>query len=234
MRIAPPDPERATRAWQRAAALDGGRAAGIGEADQPKLADISVTFSADDDPELTVLLDGSEISLGTKSVPPGEHAVVTMRRRRVLWANWVSFADKEIVRVPSFRPADCSSGDLDAARMENRFVHASGVACGGWIAATPWAAGSIRVALCEKNHCGPWVVWQTHATSLTPILPPKKHHLHKASPWVAVAAVALAAVMITGITLVAAGVFDAPPHETQFVGGGLKSSSIPIIPVGSP
>jgi hypothetical protein len=77
-------------------------------------------------------------------------------------------------------------------------------------------------------------VWQSQPASLTPVLPAPKSKHHKTSPWIAVAAVALAAVMITAVTLVAAGVFDAPPHETQFVGGGVKSSSIPNIPLGSP
>jgi hypothetical protein len=231
MRISPTDPDRAARAWQRAAELDGGRAAGIGEADHAKLADVEVTFSSDDDRGLTVLVDGEPISLGTKRVPPGEHAVVTMRRGRVLWANWVSVSDQEIVRVPSFRPADCTSDDLEAARLEKRSIYANGVSCGAWIAATPWSGSAIRVAQCEGEHCGPWVIWQTHASSLAPVLPPHHRESHKkSSPWIAVAAVALAAAMITGITLVAAGVFDPPPHQTEFVGGGVKTSSLPNIP----
>lgn len=230
MRISPADPDRAARAWQRAAELDGGRAAGIGETDHPKLPDVEVTFSADDDRDLALLVDGANISLGTKRMPQGEHAVVTMRRGHVLWANWVSFADHEIVRVPSFRPNDCSTGDLDSVRLEKKSIEANGVSCGGWIAATPWIGSSIRVAQCEGEHCGPWVIWQSHASSLAPVLPPHHREHKKASPWVAVAAVVLAAAMVTGITLVAAGVFDSPPHETQFVGGGVKTSSIPIIP----
>jgi hypothetical protein len=230
MRILPTDPDRAARAWQRAAELDGGRAAGIGETDHPKSADVEVTFSSDADRDLTLLIDGAKISLGTKQVPRGEHAVVTMRRGRILWANWVSFADHEVVRVPSFRPTACSTGDLEAARLEKNVVKADGVSCGAWIAATPWSGSSIRVAQCEGEHCGPWVVWQSHASSLAPVLPPHRREHKKASPWVAVAAVVLAAAMVTGITLVAAGVFDSPPHQTEFVGGGVKTSSIPNIP----
>jgi hypothetical protein len=230
MRISPLDPERAARAWQRAAALDGGRAAGIGETDHPKLPDVAVTFTADGDRDLTLLVDGAEISLGTKQVSPGEHAVVTMRRGRILWANWVSFADRETVHVPSFPPVDCSTDDLDSVRLQKRSIDAKGVSCGGWIAATPWSGSAIRVAECEGERCGPWVIWQTRASSLAPVLPPRRPGHKKTSPWIAVAAVVLAAAMVTGITLVAAGVFDSPPHETRFVGGGVKTSSVPNIP----
>ncbi|MEO7111268.1 MAG: hypothetical protein ABI183_12590 [Polyangiaceae bacterium] len=230
MRISPPDPDRAARAWQRAAELDGGRAAGIGETDRPKLPDVAVTFSTDGDRDLTLLVDGAEISLGKKQIPPGEHAVVTMRRGRILWANWVSLADQETVRVPSYRPVECTTDDLDSARLERRAINANGVACGAWIAATPWSGSAIRVAQCAGERCGPWVIWQTHASSLAPVLPPHRPGHKKSSPWVAVAAVVLAAAMVTGITLVAAGVFDSPPHETHFIGGGVKTSSIPNIP----
>jgi hypothetical protein len=157
-----------------------------------------------------------------------------MRRGLILWANWVSFADHEDVHVPSFRPSACSTGDLEFARLEKRSIDAEGVSCGAWIAATPWSGSSIRVARCEGEHCGPWVIWQTHAPSLAPVLPPHRREHKKTSPWVAVAAVVLAAAMVTGITLVAAGVFDSPPHQTEFVGGGVKTSSLPNIPVGSP
>jgi hypothetical protein len=230
MRISPTDPDRAARAWQRAAELDGGRAAGIGETDHPKLPDVEVTFSADGDRDLRLLVDGSEIPLGTKQMPQGEHAVVTMRRGRILWANWVSFADHETVRVPSFRPVDCSTDDLDGVRLEKRSIHANGVSCGAWIAAAPWSGSAIRVARCEGERCGPWVIWQSNASSLAPVLPPRHREHRKSSPWVAVAAVVLAAAMVTGITLVAAGVFDSPPHQTEFVGGGVKTSSMSNIP----
>ena len=96
MRISPTDPDRAARAWQRAAELDGGRAAGIGETDHPEG---RRTLRSPFQPTAIAIsrcsIDGTDVPLGTIDAPPGEHAVVTMRRGRVLWANWVSFADHE-------------------------------------------------------------------------------------------------------------------------------------------
>ncbi|MEO8878095.1 MAG: hypothetical protein ABI461_21060 [Polyangiaceae bacterium] len=232
MRISPPDVERAARAWQRAAGLDGGRAAGIGETEVPKLADVGVTFSADDDDAATILVDGTAIKLGQTRLSPGEHAVVTKRQGHVVWASWVSVGDHEVVRVPVFRPTECSAEDLAVARgiPAKKSIDAHGVTCSDWIAASPVGASALRIARCEGEHCGPWQLWQSHAASLAPVLPIHRHPKPKVAGWVVVGAVVLAAAMITGVTLVAAGAFDGPPHETKFVGGGVKTSSLPIVP----
>ena len=169
--------------------------------------------------------------MGETKLSPGEHAIVSKRRDRVSWAGWVSVADRQIVRVPAFHPQKCSADDLSLARMdaENKPIDASGVACGEWIAASMSGPSTLRVSLCEGEHCGPWVLWQSHASSRAPVLPSGERK-HKTSAWLVVGAAVLAAVMITGVTLVAAGAFDAAPHETKLVGGGVKTSSFPIIP----
>ncbi len=224
MRIDPVDPERAARAWQTAAALDGGRAPGIGETAAPRPAEITAAFQFVVDPNFHVYVDGVAIAPGPGKFAPGEHAVVAERDGRVVWADWVSISSGVTVVVPSFGSAACTMADLAHASGDRSGVDARGVTCERWIAAVPVGPSSVRVAVCERNACGPFVTWQTHNGPLGPILPPRKHE-SKTPFWIGVTAVSVVAVIAaTSIALVATGAFEPAPHETKFVGGGVKTA----------
>lgn len=226
MRIAPVDPERAARAWQEAAALDGGRAAGIGEAGAPRPAEISVAFELAAGAGTEVRVDGALVAAGPAHIAAGEHAVVASRDGRVVWADWVSIvANGAVVVVPSFGPRPCSTGDLDHARGNGDRIDGAGVACARWVAAVPQGSSAVRVAVCERSRCGPFVEWQSHGGALAPILPPEHEKHSKAPLWIGVTAVGVVAVIAaTSIALVASGAFEPAPHETKFVGGGVKTA----------
>lgn len=224
MRIEPIDRERAARAWQIAAALDGGRAAGIGETATPRPADVTAVFEFAADSDLRVSVDGVAIAPGPGKFAPGEHAVVAERSGRVVWADWVSISAGVDVVVPAFGPGSCTSGDLVRARGDRDGIDAHGVTCERWIAAVPVGASSVRVAVCERDACGPFVMWQVHGGALGPVLPPRKH-VDKTPLWIGVTAASVVAVIAaTSIALVATGAFEPAPHETKFVGGGVKTA----------
>lgn len=224
MRIEPIDRERAVRAWQIAAALDGGRAPGIGETAAPRPADVAAAFAFDADPDLRVSVDGTPIAPGPGKFAPGEHAVVAERNGRVVWADWVSISSGIDVIVPSFGPASCTNADLARARGARDGVDARGVTCERWIAAVPAGSSSVRVAICERDACGPFVTWQAHGGPLGPVLPPRKH-VDRTPLWIGVTAASVVAVIAaTSIALVATGAFEPAPHETKFVGGGVKTA----------
>jgi hypothetical protein len=217
-RIAPTDPERAERAWLRAAALDGGRAPGIGEpgaAGAPKTVNVPLTGAGNAD----VTLDGASLAFGATSiaVAPGEHAVVVRSRSTgaIAWAGWVSVGDGSRIELPSARPSSCSAGDLALA---------TGIRCPRWITAAPAPrTGFVTVAVCEGDRCGPRV--EFGRVDYTPAIAqhgPERSRLPAWLPWTLVAVGVVAA---TGITLYAAGAFDEPQKETRFVNGGIRTTS---------
>lgn len=229
MRIAPIDVDRAARAWAMAAALDGGRAPGIGETRAPVPARITATFDWSDDAAVKITVDGTPITRGPKQIAAGEHAVVVERDDAIVWADWVSIAAGSTVRLPNFAAPACSRPDFALAKSVKSGIDASGVRCAHWVAAIP-AAGGVRAAICEGGECGPLVLWQLHSGALVPITPPPKPD-KKSGVWIGVVAVGVVVVVaVTSLALAASGAFDAAPHETKFVGGGLKTTSDAFIP----
>ena len=224
LRIEPIDKERAARAWQIAAALDGGRAPGIGEAAAARPADVGAAFEFRAEPDLRVTVDGVAIAPGPGKFAPGEHAVVAEQDGRVVWADWVSISSGADVAVPSFGPSPCTSAELARASGDRDRIDARRVTCERWVAAAAVGASSVRVAVCERDGCGPFVTWQVRGGPLGPVLPPRKH-VDKTPLWIGVTAVSVVAVIAaTSIALVATGAFEPAPHETKFVGGGVKTA----------
>jgi hypothetical protein len=221
------DEERAKRAWQRAAALDGGRAAGLGEKDfdAPERVAARVRVEGPGD----VRLDGVPVADGKVTCAPGEHALVVVRADgAVAWADWVSIAaGTELSVSPPTAPA-CSGADVASARLEGDGVDAGRVRCARWVAAVPGAKGAVRVATCERGACGPLVEWRVLSSgpwTLGP-LPARPGDEHGKGP--AWATWTLAGVGVAGTVaavLAASGAFKSAPTETRFVNGGVQVRS---------
>ncbi len=225
-RLPPSDPERASLEWQRGAALDGGRSAGVGERAAPREGDIDAALAIAGDGQ--ALLDGRPASAGPLRVARGEHQLVVEHAGRVLWAEWVSFAPSATVRVAVPEPVPCSSEDLARATIQGGAVHANSVRCGAWVAVGEGSrAGSLLVATCEGGTCGTALEWSSGLPSSGP--PPgdgvaPAHHWPTWATWTLVGAgVALTAV---GVTLAATGAFHSSPSEVQFVSNGLHTSGL--------
>jgi hypothetical protein len=216
-RIEPKDLDKAADAWNRAAALDGDRAPGVGETAYPRAnagSTIETTLVVEGgagEPVL-VYLDGVRTEPGAIRCAEGEHQIVAMHERGVAFAAWVTVSRGAPVHVALPLPPVCSSDDL-AARASH------GVRCPRWVAATPLADGA-RIALCTGDRCGP-------ADRVTVPLPKD----HGDGPdkkwwpaWVTWSAVGVGAVALTGVVLWAAGAFDGPERSTRFVSGGVREA----------
>ena len=228
MRIAPMDADRAEKAWARAAALDGGRASGVGEprsgAPSPTVkATLAMTMSA----TMVVTIDGVVIAPGPIERAAGTHQVVVTRDGKTAWAAWVTIADGAVVTVPDLAGAACSTDDVAHARFTGDGVDAHGVRCPRWIAALPFGAitagagSTIRVASCERERCGPLLAWRAPRGGDFIPAPPGVPPVHWPA-WGTWTLVGAGAVAVGVVVLVATGVFAPTRTETRFVNGGIK------------
>jgi hypothetical protein len=240
MRIEPRDEARAQSAWQDADALDGGRAAGVGESAFPKRAraSASVVLHAAEGRNVVVRLDGAPLA-GKPSgggrvtyaidAPAAEHQLVVYLDGEPVFASWVALAAGAgpaltgiDVRLPD--GGACAAASFGGVAREGGAVRASGVTCARWVAATPGEnRGSVFVARCERDACGPLLEWRTEGLTPGPAIPSTK-----ARPWPAWATwtlVGFGAATATAITLVATGAFESRPSEPRFVAGGVRIES---------
>jgi hypothetical protein len=218
----------AAAAWRRAAALDGGRAAGLGEQaiDAPLAVHVRLVVTGDARGS-EVRIDGERVESGELTRAAGEHDVVVARADgTVTWAAWVPFADGDDVRVFARSPRGCSRDDVGRARIEMDQVDANGVGCARWVAAESLGDGSLRVATCEASRCGPLVEWHARLPG-GPVLPvePPRSDARGLPTW---ATLTLAGVAVGGAALaavLATSAFKPAPTETRFVDGGLQIHS---------
>lgn len=224
-RIAPLDSDAADRAWVRAEALDGGRAAGVGE--QPASAhpaDATIALSLDP-PGATPWLDGRRSGGGAIGTHAGPHALIVTWDDTPVWAGWIETpaGSSELhVAVPS--PPACSTGDVGRARAVGGAVEAGPVRCPSWVAALAGPrAGSVVVAMCEPGRCGPLLDWNAPASWTW--TPPPETPKAGWPTWATWGLVGAGAVIATGVVLVAAGAFKAGPNETRFVDNGIKTQA---------
>ncbi len=228
MRIAPIDAERAEKAWARAAALDGGRASGVGEPRAGAAAPtVKATITMSAGTTLVVTLDGVAITAGPIERAAGTHQLIVTRDGTTAWAAWVTFAEGATVAVPDLAGAPCSTDDVARARFTGDGVDARGVRCPRWIAALPFGAvtegagTTIRVASCERERCGPLLEWRAPRGGDFIPAPPGVAPF-KWPAWGTWTLVGAGAVAVGVVVLVASGVFAPTHNETRFVNGGIK------------
>jgi hypothetical protein len=219
-RVSPVDAERAALAWRGAAALDGGRAAGIGEGALAKPApEVSVTLAFDGEGD--ALLDGVPVKAETLKRGEGDHQLVVLRDGRIIWAEWVSFAGGSNVRVVLPRPPPCSREELRRVTLREGSVRAGGVRCQEWVVATPVVGSrhpAVLVASCRADRCGPLLEWGVGEAVPLPTVTGHGQGWPAWATWTLVGAGVLGA---TAVTLVAAGVFRSSSTVTSFQEGGL-------------
>jgi hypothetical protein len=219
------DTIRAERAWARAAGLDGGRAAGLGETATPVAPAITASIAVGGDARAVRLwLDGRSVAPGEVRTTEGEHALAMVTLDGgVAWADWVSFAQGTLVRLTAPEAPACSADDVAHATLDGDVVAAAGVRCAAWVAAVE-TQGELRVARCAAGTCEALSTWQAMTLPLprgpvAPLAADVKFHWPSWATWT-----------LTGVTVVGAGVAIAAaagafkttaPQETQFVNGGL-------------
>lgn len=224
LRLEPRDPERAARAWQRAAGLDGGRVAGIGEHDAAIVAPVKATLVIEAHGDFEARLDGVEVHPGSIVSAEGEHALVVSQGGAPRFAAWVAIAADTTVRVGLGGPPTCSTDDVGRAHIVEDNVRADGVRCARWIAALPaGAAGSLRIATCEGARCGPLVAWRVEvAISPTASQPRAEPPKKKLPTWATIALLGAGVVATATVAILVSDAVKKPDPETRFVNGGVK------------
>ena len=240
-RVEPRDDARAQIASQDADALDGGRAAGIGEVTFPPRPRSAITFTVAgaggrapvtrlDGVELAGALEGGALSYPAE-VAAGEHQLVVSLDGEVAFASWVSIAPAPAgsphLTIPIRIGEDgaCSAGATAGVTRDGDVVRAANVACEHWVAAAPAERrGAVLVARCERNACGPFLEWRSASSfAAGPAAePPNLRHGGAWPAWATWTAVGVGAAVATTITLVATGVFESRPTEQRFVAGGVR------------
>ncbi len=220
-RLEPRDPARGDAAWRRAAALDGGRVAGVGEiaaSAEPKVRARIVVDGASE--QAIVLLDGAPIA----DRPAGEHVLTVSEGGALRFASWLSTAPGAEVRVQISGAPACSSGDVESARLDDGAVRADGVRCSSWIAVAPMGT-ALGVASCEGGSCGPLAEWRVGPPVALQEGPTEEPAIRHWPGWATGALFVTGVLVATGVTLAATGAFDKSRSESRFVNGGLKIQS---------
>lgn len=225
LRIDPRDEPRAERDWAAAAALDGGRAAGLGEpARAAALTAPAVDITLDADGSAELLLDGVHTTRGGLKTVAGEHQLLAVDDGRIVWGAWITVDAGTVVRVGLPRPPSCSRGDFRGVALHDGDVLAGDVHCGTWIAGDARSKDVLRVAVCEAARCGTWIEvrpWDREPRTVPPV--PAHHGFPAWATWTLVTAGALAT---TALVLWGAGVFDPRPTVVQFTQGPVQPQSL--------
>jgi hypothetical protein len=228
LRVEPRDEARARAAWETASALDGGRVAGVGEVDFPARPRVKTEFILESPQaeHLTVRIDGRRVTPTAKGrfevdLAPAEHQVLASLDGRMLFAAWIATAaNPSPIRVPITEDA-CSRDELEHVARAGDRVQAAGVTCPAWVAVAPGEHGSVFVAQCQGETCGPLLEWRTERFGATgPPQPPSRSIAWPA--WATWTLVGIGAATATSMALIATGVFETRPVETHFVVGGVR------------
>ncbi len=233
LRVEPRDEGRARTAWEDAHALDGGRVAGIGETSFPARPPVAATILVTGDPRMVVRLDGSPLAPGSRDatttrynvdVAPAEHHLAATVDDRVVFASWIAVAGGTAgapISVHASTGALCSRDPFGDVKREGDEIRATGVSCPEWVAAHPGSRrGSVLVARCERDSCGPLLEWRLERFALSG--PPQPSPKPGWPAWATWTLLGIGAVAATSVAVVASGVFETRPVEPRFVVGGVR------------
>lgn len=235
-RVEPKDEARAAEAWRAAYALDGGRVAGIGEADlgPRKRTPATIVVEGVRGRPVVVRLDGApltpkETASGRATyeteLAPAEHQLVASVDGRPVFASWIAVpaaGPTAPIEVHLASGGACTRDAFVSVTREDGHVRAPGVACPRWVAALPVdRAGAVLVARCEGDACGPLLEWRIERYGSSG--PPQALGPRSTWPgWATWTLVGFGAATAAAVTLVATGVLEARPVEQRFVAGGAR------------
>jgi hypothetical protein len=117
----------------------------------------------------------------------------------------------------------CSRAQLAGVRRIDATsqVVATGVSCPRWIAASAGERrGSVMVASCERDRCGPLLEWRVERRVLPEAPQPPTQRRWPA--WATWTLVGIGAATATSVALIASGVFEGRAVEQRFVVGGAR------------
>ncbi len=197
-RLDPADPARAERHWRAAAALDGGRTAGVGEptiVGAPESAPFTLDVSGGE--RADIRLDGEPIAHGDHTAGPGVHQLVAKVSGEVVFAQWVTVTRGGAVHVALPTAEPCSRSDVTSAVVR----------CPSWVSVRAGdRANTFVVRTCAGAECGPEIIvapW----TAIPGDAIAAHHGLPKWAVWTLIGTGVVAAGVAAGI----AGWFALPP-----------------------
>jgi hypothetical protein len=189
----------------RRTALEGTRAPAFGaplsRVPTPEPASVTlVGLGAEDELELDAAPLGAVRQV---SLVPGLHHARVWRRGRLVFAAFLELAPQQTsLELSAPRLVACSSEDLADAAGDAPLGH---VACERWARVRAEQPG-IGVALCEHQHCRPFVHWQLSAAS--PFAPIPIDRAPALPAWATLTIAGAAALVTTGLVLWQAGAFE--------------------------
>jgi hypothetical protein len=222
--VAPKNEARAEAAVREARGLDGGRASGIGEGEEPETPLAMVELDLDGAEHGEILIDGRPRTPAKKDsslrasvlVSPGRHHVVLTVGGRPVWAAWTFATTGSRLTVPSLR-LSCSRDDFAGVELRGSNVLASQVRCDEWVAARR-SQSALFVARCSGDHCGPLVEWRVRLPD-APLVP--RYEDRRVPAWATWTAIGAVAAVVAGVVLVGSGALETPPQTTRFSYGGV-------------
>lgn len=221
-RVEPHDDGRAKRALAAADALDGGRAAGLGESESTKPAAIDITLDVTADADVSYWFDAHTAAAGKLRAVPGEHHLMAISRGRVRYADWVTVVDGARLVLSVEGSAPCSTDDLSRATFSQQTgtVEGSGVRCRAWVAASPTPRG-VRASLCRGSTCEPPGFFPVTVPRWPPLDEPKPG---KGIPaWLTWSIAGVTAIGAAIGILAATGIFAPTDRRIIFQQGGVRA-----------
>ncbi|MEI9938550.1 MAG: hypothetical protein WDO69_15135 [Pseudomonadota bacterium] len=221
---APDGADAANALRKRAAALEGPRAAPFSDraAESEAVADVHPVSVEGLEPGDALEWDGMQTET-TVMTAAGDHHARVARNGRLLWAGWSKLgAEERRVRLPVPETVACSADDIGRGYFAaGRAVAAAHARCDSYVLARA-RAGGIEAALCEREQCGQVVIWEQPRESLAGAVDSKK------TIWPYAIAASAGALLITGIVLWRAGVFDRgePTTRETWVFNGQKQMGL--------
>ena len=196
---------------------------------------------------------GTTRSLVSVVTIAGPHVLVVTADGAPVWAGWLELAagsSSIVIDAPTIVP--CSLADLGHATVGGEVaggvagtigsvgaiapaagtavpsVNAGAVACPSWLAvAAGKEPGTVRVAQCEADVCGPFAdgpvapAWTRVPPA--PAVEGAKTGAHRWPAWASWALAGAGVALAAGVVVVASGALLPAPTGTRFVTGGLKS-----------
>ena len=209
---APDGFEIANALRKRAAALEGARAVPFSdpaperEAEMPPAQTVSIEGL---EPGDALEWDGT-LSQSTIMTSAGEHHARVARGGRLLWAGWLQLSAPESrLRLPVPETVACSLDDIGRSHFaQGRAIPAPHARCDSYVLSRA-REGGIEAALCEREHCGPVVIWQ-HAHGSA-----RGESSSQKVIWPYVVAASAGALLITGIALWRTGALERAEPTTR-------------------
>jgi len=223
---APDGGEAANALRERAAALEGPRAAPFADrAPEHALVDPVVRPVRIDglEPGDTLEWDGTPTE-PVVATAAGDHHARVARGGKLMWAGWLKLnANEHSLRLPVPETVACSTDDIGRGYFSaGRAVAAEHARCDSYVLARARSGGGVEVALCERERCGQVVVWESSRNTERGAAAPAK------SGWPYAIAASVGAIVVTSIVLWRTGVFDRaePGSREVWVFNGQKQMAL--------